>query len=145
MASRILIVRLGSLGDLVHTLPAASALRHANPTAEIDWLVDRPHREFLELVPVISSLVVLERRGAGGWLDAIKTMRPRAYDLAIDFQGLVKSAALSRLSGARRVVGFGCELRERFARVLYRADRHSQRRARRPQEPGGGRRTRGAC
>ena len=84
MASRILIVRLGSLGDLVHTLPAASALRRANPTAEIDWLVDRPHREFLELVPVISSLVVLERRGAGGWLDAIKTLRRAVNDAAID-------------------------------------------------------------
>ena len=120
MASRILIVRLGSLGDLVHTLPAASALRRANPTAEIDWLVDRPHREFLQLVPVISSLVVLERRGAGGWLDALKTMRPRAYDLAIDFQGLVKSAALARLSGARKVAGFGrAALRERLASAFY--------------------------
>jgi lipopolysaccharide heptosyltransferase I len=120
MASRILIVRLGSLGDLVHTLPAASALRRANPTAQIDWLVDRPHREFLELVPVISSLVVLERRGAGGWLDAMKTMRSRGYDLAIDFQGLVKSAALARLSGARKVAGFGrAALRERFASAFY--------------------------
>ena len=120
MTSRILIVRLGSLGDLVHTLPAASALRRANPTAEIDWLVDRPHREFLELVPVISSLVVLERRGVGGWLEAIRTMRSRAYDLAIDFQGLVKSAALARLSGARKVAGFGrAALRERFAASFY--------------------------
>ena len=120
MTSRILIVRLGSLGDLVHTLPAASALRHANPTAEIDWLVDRPHREFLELVPVISSLVVLERRGAGGWVEVIKKMRSRAYDLAIDFQGLVKSAALARLSGAKKVAGFGrAALRERFASSFY--------------------------
>lgn len=120
MASRILIVRLGSLGDLVHTLPAASALRRANPTAQIDWLVDRPHREFLELVPVISSLVVLERRGAGGWLDVIKTMRSRAYDLAFDFQGLVKSAALAKLSGAGKVAGFGrSALRERFAASFY--------------------------
>ena len=77
MASRILIVRLGSLGDLVHTLPAVTALRRAFPAAEIDWLVDASHREFLELVPVISSLVVLERRGVGGWLDAVRRMRPR--------------------------------------------------------------------
>jgi heptosyltransferase-1 len=120
MASRILIVRLGSLGDLVHTLPAASALRRANPAAEIDWLVDQPHRDFLELVPVISSLVVLERRGAGGWLAAMKTMRARAYDLAIDFQGLVKSAALARLSGARKVAGFSrAALRERLAASFY--------------------------
>src|SRR5689334_18024293 len=120
MTSRILIVRLGSLGDLVHTLPAVSALRRAHPDAEIDWLVDGPHREFLELVPIISRLVVLRRRGAGGWLDAIREMRPRKYDLAIDFQGLVKSAVLARFSGAKRVVGFGrAALRESFAASFY--------------------------
>lgn len=120
MASRILIVRLGSLGDLVHTLPAVTALRRAFPAAEIDWLVDAPHREFLELVPVISSLVVLERRGAGGWLDVRRRMRPRRYDVAIDFQGLVKSAALARLSGAKRVAGFAFPaVRESLAVPFY--------------------------
>ena len=120
MASRILIVRLGSLGDLVHTLPAVTALRRAFPAAEIDWLVDAPHREFLELVPVISSLVVLERRGAGGWLDVVRKMRLRGYDVAIDFQGLVKSAALARLSGAKRVAGFAFPaVRESLAVPFY--------------------------
>ena len=54
---RILVVRLGSLGDLVHTLPAVSAIRRASPRAEIDWLVEPPHREFLELVPVVSNVL----------------------------------------------------------------------------------------
>jgi rfaE bifunctional protein nucleotidyltransferase chain/domain len=62
--NRILIVRLGSLGDLVHTLPAVAAIRRAYPAAEIDWLVDAPHRPFLELVPAVSSLVVLRDRSA---------------------------------------------------------------------------------
>jgi len=120
MARRILIVRLGSLGDLVHTLPAVTAFRRAFPAAEIDWLVDAPHREFLELVPVISSLVVLERRGAGGWLDVVRTLRPRRYDMAVDFQGLVKSAALARLSGAKRVAGFAFPaVRESLAVPFY--------------------------
>ena len=122
---RILIVRLGSLGDLVHTLPAVSAIRRAWPHSEIDWLVEAPHREFLELVPVISSLVVLERRGAGAWIDAIRVMRRRHYAMAIDFQGLVKSASLARLSAATRVIGFDrAGVRESLATMFYseRAD-----------------------
>lgn len=125
MTGRILIVRLGSLGDLVHTLPAASALRRAHPQAELDWLVDAPHRAFLELVPVISSVIVLAERGPRGWLNARRTLRARRYDVAIDFQGLVKSAALARLSGARRVIGFDRQaLREPLAAPFYsqRAD-----------------------
>lgn len=120
MLSRILIVRLGSLGDLVHTLPAVGAIRRAHPDAEIDWLVDAPHREFLELVPVISSLVTLRDRSAGAWLEARRALRARAYDVAVDFQGLLKSAALARLSGARRVVGFDRPaLREAVAAPFY--------------------------
>ena len=120
MIDKFLIVRLGSLGDLVHTLPAASALRRAYPSARIDWLVDAPHREFLEMVPILTSLVVLTRRGAPGWLEARRALRAREYDAAIDFQGLVKSAALARLSGAARVIGFDrSALRESLAAVFY--------------------------
>jgi heptosyltransferase-1 len=121
MSARTLIVRLGSLGDLVHTLPAVAALRRTFPAMEIDWLVDRPHREFLELVPVVTSLVVLESRGAGGWIAARRRMRARRYELALDFQGLLKSAALARMSGAARVMGFErAALREPQAAWFYR-------------------------
>ena len=120
MSERILIVRLGSLGDLVHTLPAVTALRQARPHREIDWLVDAPHRGFLELVPVISSLVVLDGGSAGAWMAARRHLRARRYDVALDFQGLVKSAALARLSGAKRVIGFGrAALRESLAAMFY--------------------------
>jgi len=118
--SRILIVRLGSLGDLVHTLPAVAAIRRANPEARIDWLVDSPHREFLELVPILSSLVVLRGRGIRAWLDVRRELRATSYDVAVDFQGLLKSAALARLSGATRVVGFDRRaLREGTAAPFY--------------------------
>jgi lipopolysaccharide heptosyltransferase I len=103
---RLLVVRLGSLGDLVHTLPAVSAICRTFPGLEIDWLVDAAHRDFLTLVPVITSAIVLEDRTAGAWLAARGQLRAREYDVAIDFQGLLKSAALARLSGARRVIGF---------------------------------------
>ena len=118
--NRLLVVRLGSLGDLVHTLPAVAALRRTFPDAIIDWLVDAPHREFLALVPVISSLVVLRDRTSRAWLEARSTLRARHYDAALDFQGLLKSAALARLSGARRVIGFDRQsLRERTAAPFY--------------------------
>jgi lipopolysaccharide heptosyltransferase I len=118
--TRILVVRLGSLGDLVHTLPAVAALRRAHPTAEIDWLVDAPHRELLTLVPVISSIVTLANRSVGAWLDTRRELRRRRYDVALDFQGLVKSAALARLSGAARVLGFDRRgAREGAAAFLY--------------------------
>ncbi|HEX5069376.1 MAG TPA: lipopolysaccharide heptosyltransferase I [Vicinamibacterales bacterium] len=117
---RILIVRLGSLGDLVHTLPAVAAIRRTYPHAEIDWLVDAPHRAFLELVPAVSSLIVLRDRSASAWLAARRAMRARRYDVALDFQGLLKSAALARLSGAARIVGFDRPgLREPLAAPLY--------------------------
>jgi lipopolysaccharide heptosyltransferase I len=103
---RLLVVRLGSLGDLVHTLPAVSAIHRTFPAVEIDWLVDAPHRDFLALVPLLSSIIVIRDRSAGAWLAARGELRARAYDVALDFQGLLKSAALARLSGAQRVVGF---------------------------------------
>ena len=103
---RLLVVRLGSLGDLVHTLPAVSAIHRSFPALEIDWLVDAPHREFLSLVPVLTQVIVLRDRAAGAWLAARGELRARQYDVALDFQGLLKSAALARLSGARRVIGF---------------------------------------
>src|SRR5687767_13522026 len=104
--NRILIVRLGSLGDIVHALPAAAALRRARPDARIDWLVDARHRELLDLVPVIDDIIVLRAPTVRGWLDATRRLRARPYDVAIDLQGLLKSAALARASGAARVVGF---------------------------------------
>jgi lipopolysaccharide heptosyltransferase I len=117
---RILVVRLGSLGDLVHALPAVAAIRRASPDAEIDWLVDEVHLDFLALVPILSEIVVLRGRTARAWLDVRTRLRARHYDVAVDFQGLLKSAALARLSGASRVIGFDrSALREPAAVPFY--------------------------
>lgn len=117
---RILVVRLGSLGDLIHALPAVASLRAAWPNAEIDWVVEQAHAELLALVPDLSRVIVLGRRTAEGWWSVIRELRARRYDIAIDLQGLVKSAALARGSGAGRVVGFDrAALREPAARLFY--------------------------
>jgi len=118
--NRVLIVRLGSLGDLVHTLPAASAIKRTFPNLDLDWLVDAVHAEFLGLVPILTTIVPLEARTASAWLQARRELKRRRYDVALDFQGLLKSAALARLSGARRVLGFDrASLRESAAAPLY--------------------------
>jgi lipopolysaccharide heptosyltransferase I len=118
--TRLLVVRLGSLGDLVHALPAVAAIRRAHPEVAIDWLVDAVHRDFLALVPILEDVVTLEGRTARAWLDVRTRLRTRSYDVAIDFQGLLKSAALARLSGAARVLGFDrAALRESTAAPFY--------------------------
>ena len=118
--SRLLVVRLGSLGDLVHTLPAVSAIRRAHPDTELDWLVDAAHRELLDLVPILSSVIVLRRPTPQGWWEARRELRARQYSVALDFQGLLKSGALAWLSGARRIIGFdAASLREPAAAWFY--------------------------
>ncbi len=122
--NRILIVRLGALGDVVHAIPVAAALRRAFPAARIDWLVSAKHREILDLVPVIDRrLVINDRNNATGGISlfaAIGELRRSRYDVALDLQGLIKSAVLARASGAPRVIGFSSRYaRERAARLFY--------------------------
>ncbi|MGQ0735565.1 MAG: glycosyltransferase family 9 protein [Acidobacteriota bacterium] len=107
---------MSALGDIVHALPVLSALGSAHPQVEIDWLVDRPYAGVLDLVEGVSRRVI----GRPGLLRALRELRPRAYDVALDLQGLLKSAGMARLSGAARVIGFETRaLREPAARWLY--------------------------
>jgi lipopolysaccharide heptosyltransferase I len=122
--NRILLVRLGALGDIVHAIPVAAALRRAHPTAHIDWLVSSKHREILDLVPILDRRLPIRDRGDtdGGTslIAAVRDLRKQQYDVVIDLQGLIKSALIARSSGARRVVGFTSRyLREPLARLFY--------------------------
>ena len=120
---RILVVRLSALGDLVHTLPAVAALRHTFPNCQIDWLVDERLVSVLSLVPAIDRPVAwprLEPDGVVGYERVLSDLRDQRYDVALDVQGLLKSATAAWLSGARRVVGFErSHLREPTARWFY--------------------------
>jgi heptosyltransferase I len=124
--SRFLIVRLGALGDIVHAVPVAAALRRHWPDARIDWLVSAKHREILDLVPVVSERIVVRDRGGSSAADGLsliettRTIRRTQYDVVLDLQGLIKSALIARSSGAPRVIGFTSKyLREPLARALY--------------------------
>src|SRR5215467_9606667 len=126
---RILIVKLSSIGDIVHTLPALAALRGAMPQAEISWVVERRSAEILRDNPLLDRLIEVDtkalRRGlmSGETLRAprqqLRRLRASAFDVALDFQGLIKSASIARLSGARRVFGYSRDtLREPISGVF---------------------------
>lgn len=124
---KILIVRLGALGDIVHAIPAVAALRRTRPDAEIDWVVEARHHEIVDLVSGLRRRVLIDTRGKWHRLaGVVRALRRERYDAALDLQGLVKSAVLARLSGARRVIGFDRPaLREPAAALMY-SERHVQ-------------------
>lgn len=121
---RILIVRLGALGDIVHAIPVAAALRSAYPSAQIDWLVSSKHREVLEYVEGLDRCIVFDDRdgatGGRSFWQTMRELRASRYDVTLDLQGLLKSAVIARLSGSAQVIGFNARYaRESLARFFY--------------------------
>jgi heptosyltransferase I len=117
---RILLVRLGSLGDIIHALPAAAALRDAFPSARIDWAVEPKWARLLEGNPDINEVISLDRKSAGGIVSTVLKLRAAEYTCAVDFQALYKSALLAFASGAPRRIGFTSSYaREGFAAAFY--------------------------
>jgi heptosyltransferase-1 len=117
---RFLVIRMGSLGDIVHTLPAVAALRDGIPAAEIDWLVEARWRPLLDGNPTISRVIEIQRRSARSVLSAATELRRAGYSCALDFQSLYKSAILGFVSGANERVGFTWDyMREPLASVFY--------------------------
>jgi heptosyltransferase I len=137
---RLLIVRLSAMGDIIHTLPAAAALRHAFPHATLGWLVEERWAELLctlryprsgprspqrPLADRVHSVNTAEWRRAPfsfhHWQHMAATwseLRGIHYDAVIDFQGAVRSALLARWSGAPIVVG-SVQPRENAASMFY--------------------------
>ena len=123
--NRALIVRLGSLGDVVHAIPAAAALRRAYPAAQIDWVTHPTYLSLVGLVEGVDEVIGVDTRSwrpgvPGNVTGTLARLRRTAYDVVLDLQGLLKSAALARAVGGRRTVGFAPpSLREPSARFLY--------------------------
>src|SRR5580658_1959296 len=96
-----LVVRLSSLGDIVHTLPAIAALRQSFPQSRIDWVVDQRWLQLAEMVVGVDELIPLQRSPVGV-VACVQRLRGAHYSCAVDFQGLYRSAVLTRSSGAGR-------------------------------------------
>jgi heptosyltransferase-1 len=139
-ADRILIVRLGAMGDIIHGLPAVAALRAIFPQATLGWLIEERWAELLCTLPTPRSgprsaqrplvdrihtvntkqwraspfsLQTWERIAAG-----LSDLRAEHYNLAIDLQGAVRSSLLARWSGAPIIYGFA-QPRENMASMFY--------------------------
>jgi lipopolysaccharide heptosyltransferase I len=129
-SQRFLIIRLSSIGDIVHALPAVSALGETYPQAEIHWAVESRYAGLLEGNPYVRRVLKLDTLGwrrrmvSAATLEEIATgllaLREVAYDAALDFQGLWKSALIAWLSRSRERLGFAeYWLREPGAGVFY--------------------------
>lgn len=116
---RILVIRLGAMGDIIHALPAVASLRAAGD-AGISWIVKPQFRELLEGGGIADEILEFRRDGFEPLLESLRGLRQQRFDSAVDFQGLIQSALVARLSGARRVFGFDSPLlRERAAGLFY--------------------------
>ena len=127
---KILVVRLGAMGDVIHALPAVARLKFSFPDAHIAWAVESHWTPLLDENPYVDEVVPF---ALAAWRKDPMTrltwkslrsfrrrLRQAKFDLAIDFQGLLKSAVVTHFSRADRVFGFEKEMvRERIAASFY--------------------------
>jgi ADP-heptose:LPS heptosyltransferase len=118
-ADRILVIRLGALGDVVRTLPAVAGLRALYPHARISWLVEPASAEVVAACPDVDDVIVLPRpalaadarglripRLLGRSRSVVRELRSRRFELVVDWHGILKSGLLAWLCGAPVRVGF---------------------------------------
>ena len=126
---KVLIVRIGAMGDVLHALAGAAALREARPDWIIDWVVDERWRSLLETNvsgPVVHLALPLPIREwkrfprSGALLRSIRQLRGlrRNYDVVVDMQGTLRSAIAGKLAGGERLCGYA-DPRESPAKLLY--------------------------
>lgn len=117
---RILVVRLGSMGDVIAALPAVASLKHSIPHSRVTWVIDPKWSSLLESNPYVDSVVHLDRRTFTGLRNAWRELRSVEFDFAVDFQGLVKSAVVATFARPERIFGFNAEFaRESAASWFY--------------------------
>ena len=109
---RILIVKLGAVGDCVHTLYAARALRLHFPESHIAWAVEEKSFEVVNGHPDLSQVFRIERKsGISRWIDSARAVSETPYDITVDFSNLLKSGLVTKFSSSKKRIGFS-RLRE---------------------------------
>ncbi|HXM94249.1 MAG TPA: glycosyltransferase family 9 protein [Candidatus Dormibacteraeota bacterium] len=117
---RFLVVRLSSLGDIVHTFPAVAGLRESFPASEIIWLTHPRWKVLVECSSLASQVWTTETRSLAALRATIRRVRESEFHAAIDYQGLWKSATLPFFGGVKRRVGFSSStVREFGVPILY--------------------------
>jgi heptosyltransferase-1 len=118
--NNILIVRLGAMGDIIHALPGAALLKQSFPAAHISWVVEPKWAPLVTGNGLADRVVLFHRNQPETWNRTRKELREVRYDLAVDFQGLIKSALVAHFAAPERLVGFGPgRVRERPAGWFY--------------------------
>ncbi|MBQ8698872.1 MAG: glycosyltransferase family 9 protein [Schwartzia sp.] len=114
----VLIVKLSAIGDVIHALPVSYAIKETFPEARVTWAVEPPARELLVDNPYIDEILLFEKKkfkSFGGFIENFgpfrQKLRAGRFDVAVDLQGLGKSAAIAWFSGAPRRLGT-CNMRE---------------------------------
>jgi len=116
---RILVVRLGSMGDVIHALPGVASLKHGFARSHVTWVIRPRWMPLLEGNPFVDEVIPYERN-VTGIRAAWNALRARKFDLAVDFQGLVQSALIAAAARADRVTGFHrSQAAERWASLFY--------------------------
>ncbi len=116
---KVLIIKPSSLGDIIHALPVANALKEAAPNLEIDWAVFRAHAPVLAGHPAITNIITFDR-SAGVFSELsrfARALRAKEYDAVIDLQGLLRSGLMTLACRAGRKIGF--ENAREGARFFY--------------------------
>jgi len=118
---RILVVRLGAMGDIIHALPAVASLRHSFPNSHLTWLIEPQWAQLLDGNPYVDSVAILERGSPRAWMETRRKLRAAGrFDFAVDFQGLIKSAIAASLARPDRIFGLHqAQVRERPAALFY--------------------------
>ncbi len=106
---RILVVRLGAMGDIIAALPAVASLKHSIPHSKITWAVESKWSTLLEANPYVDSLLLLDRRTLSGLRTAWRDLRVSRFEMAVDFQGLIKSALVAAVARPERIFGFSAQ------------------------------------
>lgn len=122
--TRLLVIRLSALGDVIHTIPAVVAMRQALADAHVGWVVEAPYGELVSIVAGVEAIPVSMKRWGRAPLRSRREMRAarlaiRQYDVAVDFQGLIKSAALAGFSRAGERWGFDRDAIREKAALLF--------------------------
>jgi heptosyltransferase-1 len=124
---KVLIIKMSSLGDVVHCLPAVTDLLKSEPSAVVDWVVEEAFQEIPRFHPGVRNVIpVAIRRWRKSWFrhrneigEFVKKIRQEHYDLIIDAQGLFKSAVVANLAHGK-VMGFDrASVREPIASLSY--------------------------
>src|SRR5579872_1209089 len=103
--TRILVVRLGAMGDIIHALPAVASLKHSFPGSRLTWAVEPRWTALLEGNPFVDRIVPVQRGGPAQIWRSCRELRAERYDFTVDFQGLIKSAVVASVARPDRIFG----------------------------------------